>query len=144
MLLSSLFDISLDQLIKGDIDIMKKEIKEAEVMKFNQCGNIFTILFFASIILFIPLVKFLKIYGLIIWIILYIVTLIWGFKINKLKKVNDIHTYKEIVAFTEGKLLDEIQKQQEVGKRPYQAVLKPLFGAAVSLVIVMLMWWLLG
>lgn len=29
LLLGSVFNISLDQLIKGDIDIMKKEIKEA-------------------------------------------------------------------------------------------------------------------
>ena len=35
LLISSLFDISLDQLIKGDIDIMKEEIKEAELQKFN-------------------------------------------------------------------------------------------------------------
>ena len=33
LLLSSLFGISLDQLVKGDIEIMKKEIKEAEIKK---------------------------------------------------------------------------------------------------------------
>jgi len=48
---------------------------------------------------------------------------------------NDIHTYKEIVAFSEGKHLDEIQKQREIDKRQYQAALKVLAGAAVGIAI---------
>lgn len=39
LLLSSLFDVSLDQLIKGDIEIMKKEINKAEVEKFNRLSK---------------------------------------------------------------------------------------------------------
>ena len=30
--------------------------------------------------------------------------------------------YKEIVAFCEGKILDDIQKQHEIGKHPYQKI----------------------
>lgn len=136
LLLSSLFNVSLDQLIKGDIEIMKKEINKEEVTKFNKVGKLFTSLFVASIIAFIPLVIFLKIYGVVIWAILYLVVLGLAFKVEKLKKNNDIHTYKEIVAFSEGKHLDEIQEQREIGKRPYQAVLKVLTGAAVGIAIV--------
>ena len=143
LLLSTLFDISLDQLIKGDIDIMKEEIKAAEVQKFNKEGTIFSVLFFASILLFIPLIKFLGIYGIIIEVVLYAITLIWAFRVEKLKKANNIHTYKEIVAFSEGKRLDEIQTQREIGKRPYQAVLKPLCGAAIGAVIAIVMLWIL-
>ena len=36
LLLSSLFGISLDQLVKGDIEIMKEAIKEEEVKKMKQ------------------------------------------------------------------------------------------------------------
>ena len=35
LLLSSLFGISLDQLVKGDIEIMKEEIKKEVFFKFN-------------------------------------------------------------------------------------------------------------
>lgn len=35
LLLSSVFNVSLDQLIKGDVEIMKNEIKETEIKKFN-------------------------------------------------------------------------------------------------------------
>lgn len=138
LLLSSLFNVSLDQLIKGDVEIMKKEINKAEVAEFNWFSKIFNILFIVSIIAFVPLVVFLKIYGIVIWTVLYLITLGFGIKVEKLKKNNDLHTYKEIVAFSEGKCLDEIQKQREIGKRPYQAVLKPIMGAVIGMVIAMI------
>ena len=138
LLLSSLFDISLDQLIKGDIEIMKKEINKADVAEFNWFSKIFSILFIVSMIAFVPLIVFLRIYGAVIWSVLYLITLGFGIKVEKLKKNNDLHTYREIVAFSEGKCLDEIQKQREIGKRPYQAVLKPIMGAAIGIIIVVI------
>lgn len=135
LLLSSLFNVSLDQLIKGDIEIIKKEINKAEVAEFNWFSKIFSVLFIISIIVFVPLLVFLRIYGAVIWAILYLITLGFGVKVEKLKKNNDLHTYKEIVAFSEGKCLDEIQEQREIGKRPYQAILKTLMGAVVGIII---------
>lgn len=113
LLLSSLFDISLDQLIKGDIDIMKEEIKEAELQKFNRYGNIFALLLIITIISCVPLAMLFNYYGLMTTIILFIVTMFFALKVDKYKKENDVQTYKEIVAFTEGKRLDEIEKHQE-------------------------------
>lgn len=144
LLLSSLFGISLDQLIKGDIDTMKKEIDKAEIEKHNRLGNIFTLLFIACIISFIPLVKFLEVIGIVIWAVLYGITMVFAVKIHKLQKKNDISTYKEIVAFTEGKKLDEITKQREIGKRPYQNVLKVLFGAGTALIVLFIMGLIFG
>ncbi len=114
---------------------MKREINKEELEKFNYLGKLFAVLFICSIAVFVPLVVFLKSYGIIIWAILYLITLIIAFRVEKLKKNNDIHTYKEIVAFSEGKTLDEIQKQQEIGKRPYQTALKFIAGACVGAVI---------
>ena len=133
--LSSLFEISLDQLIKGDIEIMKQEIDKEKVEKFNRLAKLFTVLFSTSIAAFVPLVVFLKIYGVIIWIILYLITFIISVRVEKLKKNNDIQTYKEILAFSEGNTLDEIQKQREIGKRPYQTSLKLLVGGCVGATI---------
>lgn len=135
LLLGSLFQVSLDQLIKGDLEIMKKEINKAEMAKFNRFGNIFGLLCLASLITFVPLLVFFKIYGAVIWAILYLITLGFSIKMEKLKKRHDLHTYREIVAFSEGKRLDELQEQQEIGKRPYQAGLKLLAGAAVGLIL---------
>jgi len=85
----------------------------------------------------------LKGFGLAIWTAFYLGTLGVGFQMEKLKMAHDIHTYREIVAFSEGKSLDEMERQREIGKRPYQAVLKVLAGAGLGLLIAALAsWWM--
>lgn len=143
LLLSSLFNVSLDQLIKGDIDIMKEEIEKSEIEKLNHYGNIFTLLLLVTMVSAIPLAIFLNYYGLIIFGILFAITMYFAFKVEKCKKDNDVQTFKEIVSFTEGKRLDEIEKNQEVGKRPYQKVLLVFGSAVIALVICFLLLWIL-
>jgi hypothetical protein len=43
----------------------------------------------------------------------------------------------------DGKRLDEIEKQREIGKRPYQKVLAFLAAALLSAAVTALMLWLL-
>lgn len=145
LLLSSLFHVSLEQLIKGDTEIMKEEIKieEDQIRKFHHDGTIFSILFISSILSFVPLTFFLKIPGIIIWIILFAITLRYCFKVEHIKKANHIHTYKEIIAFTEGKRLDEIETQVEKGKRPYQNLLLMLGSGFFTLLLCLLLGLLL-
>lgn len=143
LLLSSIFHISLDQLVKGDIDIMRQEISEAELKNFNRNGAIFTSLLVLFIVSVVPLTVFLGYYGLIISAVLFAVTMYFAFKIEKYKKVNDIQTFKEIIAFTEGKRLDEIERNQEYGKRPYQKILTALTCAVITFFVSMLFIWLL-
>ena len=123
LMLSTLFNISLDQLIKGDVKIMKQEINKEEIAKLKRLSAIFGTFLVISIILFISLAKLMGIYGFIISSVSYLVACIFAFKIEKIKKKNNIHTYKEIVAFLDGKHLDEVQEQQEIGKRPYQKII---------------------
>ena len=132
LLLSSLFNVSLDQLIKGDIETMKEIINEQEVKKFNYYGNIFNIHFLILIITAAPLFFWLERYAFIPFGVLFAITMFWALKVEKIKKENDIQTYKEIVAFTEGKKLDELHKAVEVGKRPYQNILKVIITAVVT------------
>lgn len=136
LLLSSIFNISLDQLIKGDIEVMKKEISQTEIKKLNQTAFILALLLILTVISIAPLLKFMGLYGFIPWIIIFGVTLHFADKAEKIKKENDISTYKEIVAFTEGKQLDEIEKQREIGKRPYQTVCYVVGTAIISFLAV--------
>lgn len=144
LLLSSLFHVSLDQLVKGDVETMKKEIKETEIKKFNKYGNIYSVLLALTVISAVPLAVLLNWYALVPWGALFAVTGYFALKVEKVKKDNDIHTYKEIVAFTEGKRLDEIEMQQELGKRPYQKALLVLGSAAFGFIICFLMAKLFG
>ena len=143
LLLSSLFEISLDQLVKGDIDMMRQEINEAELKNFNRYGAVFAALLLLLVVSVVPLTIFLGYYGLIITAILFAVSMYFAMKIEKYKKDNDIQTFKEIVAFTEGKRLDEIEKNQEYGKRPYQKILSVFVCAIIAFLVCMVCVWLL-
>lgn len=143
VLLSEIFQISLDKLIKGDIDIMKEVIKKDEVTKLNRYATIYAVLLVATVVSAVPFASWLGIWALIPWGIIFATAMCFALKIEKVKKDNDIQTYKEIVAFSEGKRLDEIQKQREIGKRPYQKFFliigSAMIGGAACLLIGFLM-----
>lgn len=135
VLLSEIFEISIDNLIKGDVEQMKKEINSEEVKKLNFYATMMGILMLVATILLMPMLKFIGMYGFIPYFVLVGGAMFFAIKVDKIKKDNDIQTYKEIVAFTEGKRLDEIQKIEEKAKRPYQKVIDGFLWAVVALLI---------
>lgn len=139
VLLSEIFEISIDNLIKGDLEQMKKEINSEEVKKLNFYSLMMAILMIAAIISLVPLIKFIGVYAFIVYFALLACALVFALKIEKIKKNNDIQTYKEILAFTEGKRLDEIQKIEERAKRPYQKIVLSLSIAVIVVLIFVVM-----
>ncbi len=123
VLLSQIFNVSIDQLVKGDLEMMKYQIEKEEVNKFNKNAVIYGALLLIAVLSLVSLWTYLQAAGIFIWILIYGVAIYYAFQLEKQKKKYDIHTYKEILAFTEGKTLDEIQKNQEIGKRHYQTFL---------------------
>ena len=147
MLLSEVFEVSLDQLIKGDVEIMKEQIEQidqTDQKKFERLSNIFTILFLAVLITPVPLVHFLSYAGLAIWIVILGAGSYAAMLVEREKKKFDMQTYREIIAFTEGKSLSEIEKAREEGKRPYQKVLLAAASGAAGVIVTMFFLWLLG
>ena len=143
VMLSSLFGISLDNLVKGDLEEMKKQIKESDIKEFYKQGTVMAVLMIVMMISPIPLVRLFDWGGLAIWGVLAAVALIYGFRAEKWKKQQDIQTWREITAFMEGKRLDEIDKQREIGKRPYQKVLLAIGAGMVMVLVCMLMNWIM-
>ena len=135
VLLSEIFEISIDNLIKGDVELMKKEINSEEVKKLNFYATMMVILMLVATILLMPMLKFIGLYGFIPYFVLVACAMFFAIKVDKIKKDNDIQTYKEIVAFSEGKRLDEIQKIEEKAKRPYQKIIDGFLWAAIALLI---------
>ena len=135
LLLSEVFQVSLDQLIKGDLEIMKKEINTQELVNFKKDSNIFTIFLLLMLITPIPLAHFLGWWGMAVYLVICAVGLYFGFRVEKHKKKYDIQTFKEINAFMEGKSLDEIEKARESGKRPYQKVFLVLGAGVLALIV---------
>lgn len=142
VLLSNLFGVSLDILVKGDLEEMKEEIKTEDIKKFNRNGTIFTLLLIATIVLGVPLFLFLEFIGVAIWLVIFGVTMYYARCIEKQKKSHDVQTFREIIAFTEGKKLDEIEKRCEVAKRPYQYVLSVICSGLIAAVVTIGMYFL--
>ena len=140
VLLSEIFQISLDNLIKGDIEVMKDVIQKEEIVKMNRYGKIYTILLIVTAISAVPLFMWLGVWAFIPWGIIWALSMYFAVQVEKVKKDNDVQTYKEIVAFSEGKLLDDIQKQREIGKRPYQKIFLVIGSALITFVV----WVLIG
>ncbi len=132
LLLSSFFHISLDQLIKGDIEAMREEVNKEDIQKFNRYGTKFAVILLLFIVSVVPLTVYFSYLGLAVSAVLYAVGLYYALAIEKYKKKFNIQTYREILAFTEGKKLDEIEKAKEYGKRPYQKVLLALLAPIVA------------
>lgn len=139
VLLSNVFGVSLDILVKGDLEQMKDEIKGEDIRKFRRDSRIYTIFLLGMIVLPMPLLRYLKEWGIAIWLLWSGIAIWWAWRIEKYKKAHDIHTYKEIVAFMEGKRLDELEKNQEIGKRPYQSAMLVALTAVVGLLVVLLL-----
>lgn len=140
LLLSSLFDVSLDILVKGDLEEMKEQIKKEQIKaedieKLNHDGAILGILLLVVIVSAVPLAIFLDFIGMGIWALLFLITMYYALRVEKQKKAHDIQTYREIVAFSEGKTLNELEKSCERGKRPYQKIFLVLGSALIALVV---------
>ena len=117
---------------------MKDVIKKEEVDKMNHYGKIYTTMLIVTVVSVVPLFMWLGFWAFIPWGIIWMISMYFASKIEKIKKDNDVQTYKEIVAFSEGKLLDDIHKQQEIGKRPYQKMLLVIGSVLITLCVCML------
>lgn len=135
VLLSEIFNTSIDNLIKGDVEVMKEEIRSEDRREFEKLSNVFGVMFLIAMLTPIPLAHFFSGFGIAVWVILMAATMYVAIIVEKKKKQFDIQTYKEIIAFTEGTGLDEIAKAREEGKRPYQKVLLAFGAGVVTLVI---------
>ena len=143
VLLSEIFQSSLDNLIKGDIEVMKDVIQKEEIVKMNRYGKIYTIMLIVTAVSAVPLFMWLGVWAFIPWGIIWALSMYFAFQVEKVKKDNDVQTYKEIVAFSEGKLLDDIQKQREIGKRPYQKIFLVIGSALITFVVCVLIGFLM-
>lgn len=133
LLLSQIFQVSLDQLIKGDIEKMKYTITQVDKKNFERDTKVMVTLMILLMISSYPLVYFLEWLGLGIFVLLSIITMTYANRVERFKKKYDVQTYKEILAVSSGKLLDEIEKREERAKLPYQ---KPLIVTVFFLITI--------
>ncbi|MCM6881143.1 helix-turn-helix domain-containing protein [Enterococcus italicus] len=108
--LSVLFDITLDELVKGDVETMKKIVNSEHTDK-NTKGMLFFILL--ALIVGVPSITIFGAKGYLPFGILWAISMVFALKIEKEKKKANVKTLKEIIAFIEGNPdLEPLQKQR--------------------------------
>ena len=103
IMLSQLFTTSLDILVKGDVIEMKKQVSQDDVRRFKLDTIIFTVLIILTVISVVPLFLYLKLAGIVLWLLIARVMIYYVMQLNKQKRNNDIQTYRETLAFIEDK-----------------------------------------
>ena len=133
--LSDIFNVSLDNFIKDDIKEMREVVEKATIKNFNVISGVFLIELIVVAVSAYPLFSIKGNIGIIIWLCLFAITLYTASKIEKFKKNYDIQTYKEILAFIDGKQLTHDETQQEIGKRNYQKIIFAFIAGIIALII---------
>ncbi len=133
--LSNIFNVSLDDFIKEDIKEMRKIVEKEATKKFHMISMVFLMELIVVAVSAYPLFSIKGNIGIVIWLCLFTITLYTSSKIEKFKKVYDIQTYKEILAFIDGKQLTHDETQQELGKRNYQKIIFALIAGVITLII---------
>ena len=142
LLLSQLFDVPIDELIKGDAVAMQQAIKEDSrkmrllsygVVGFSALGFLFMLGF--SIAWSEPsgFARMSKgnIAGGITFVVLYAIGFGMAIAIDRLKKKHDIVTYREIDRFLKGEVDEEPDSQGFTRRHPALGVMVKLLGGAV-------------
>lgn len=133
--LSNIFNVSLDNFIKEDIKEMRELVEKSTIKRFNVMSTVFLIEFIILTISAYPLFSIDGYIGIIIWLCLFSITLYTANRIEKFKKKHDIQTYKEILAFIDGKQLTHDETQQEIGKRNYQKIIFAFVTGIIAFIV---------
>lgn len=113
LLLSQLFGVSIDDLVKGDVVSMKQTIsRDALTMERSSWGAACAVLAGVACMVgwcdiwpdpsFIPHMSCGALVGMGLFAVLFALALFLAFRIERIKKERDLVTYKEISAFMNG------------------------------------------
>lgn len=148
LLLSVLFDVTVDELIKGDVEAMKEAI-EQDRRKMDKLAWTMTGFGIASLAMFFGGLFFWK-WGLvpttIIALLLWAVCMAAAVMIDRLKKQNDVVTYRELVAFSKGEPIDRDNSKSQRARqnRLIKSVAKMVAALAIGAALGLLAYKLFG
>lgn len=137
--LSVLFDVSLDDLLKGDVAVMKHELSYART---NKWAWLMTVMLGLSALSIGPSVKFWGWWGLVLPVLLINISLYAGIKIERWKGQHQLKTYSEIVAFEKNKVIDENERHRNELKDQVVLVVTMLLFMIGAVGLALLGFWL--
>ncbi len=120
LLMSVLFNVSLDDLVKGDVEMMRNELQNAQMNKWTISMVTFILLGAISIG---PMMNWFGTKGLLVSFFLIACSLYSAHKVENFKKKHNLKTYEEILAFQEGRQLTDEEKGEGLKKNKYIKVM---------------------
>ena len=138
LLLSEIFNVSVDQLLKGDVEKMERIITEQTQADINKMHTyaIGMLISIVALLISMPVLAYTTGFWFFIpSVLLFACAMYFAIRIEKCKKEYNVQTYKEIVAFTKGETLYKEDQIREEAKRPYQKVLAPILSAVIAAVV---------
>ncbi|MFD1067319.1 helix-turn-helix domain-containing protein [Oceanobacillus locisalsi] len=100
--MSILFNVTIDYLVKGDLEKMKKEL---EVGYFNQWSMVMIIAFSLLALFILPSFHYFNSYGFLVLVPLGLVGIYAGYRTEvykrKIKQNNNLKTYEQILNYIE-------------------------------------------
>lgn len=113
LLLSQLFDTSVDELIQGDVAVMRRAV-EADSKRMRQLTRAMMVLLALAVAFFVGLLAAWRepssfgaltkgeVAGVVVFVPLYALGMAAAIEIERIKRRHDLVTYREIVAFANG------------------------------------------
>ena len=138
LLLSEIFSVSIDNLLKGDVEKMEEVITEdteMDIKKMNVYSRLMLVIYAGLLVLAPILAYFIGWWFFVPYGIWAAIGMYFSMKLEGIKKKHDVQTYKEIIAFTKGETLSPNEKIMEGAKRPYQKVLMIIASALAAIVV---------
>ncbi|WP_086348880.1 helix-turn-helix transcriptional regulator [Candidatus Enterococcus clewellii] len=132
LLLSDYFEVSLDELVRGDVPMMKKtvEIRKMNMLAWTMIGGL--VLMIATL----PLVLSFGWLGAIAPVLSSSVAMIAAFAVEKMKKKHNVQTYTEILNFMKDEEMTPAQKVVEKKRLKQQRILYPMGTAVLTAILV--------
>lgn len=106
LLLSNIFNVSLDYLVTGDVDMMKREMKKKRWDRDTYLMIVFLLL---TIISGVPAVKYFDMWGILIPVLLYGIAMFYTYKVEAFKRQHNLKTYSQIADYMDGKDVKQIR-----------------------------------
>ncbi|RTX75360.1 XRE family transcriptional regulator [Mammaliicoccus sciuri] len=134
LLLSNIFDVSLDHLVKGDVNMMKREMDRKVFDKWT-----WLMMFFMGLaaILLIPSMMLMGMYGLVVPFVLWLIGMYFAYKVDKFKEVHNIKAYSQIMDYMNGKDVKTIRERTKKDKFKDRvvAIVTPIIFALIAFIV---------
>ena len=136
LILSDLFGVSLDELIKGDVAVMKEQVKSKDIRTFKKLQLIGVLGILLLIVTGMPLLEYGGAVGGVVWGALAVGVFLAWHRFEQIKSENDVQTYREVIAFVNGDTLDDIEKEKEAKKRRSLKILEIIVAAQAIIMLI--------